>query len=296
MPSIGGEGPEAPVVLITGCSSGFGLLTAARLASTGFQVIATMRNPEKSGALEEELRRRGARADILALDVTDQASVDRAVREIGDRYGEIHVLVNNAGYGIGGFFEDLTEEEIRRQMETNFFGAQRVTRAVIPFMRRQRRGRIINISSVSGFSANPAIGAYSASKWALEAFSESLHYELKFFGIDVLLIEPGTYRTKIFGENARFAVRFHDPHSPYYPASCFLERRVRDYVRDCHKDPEEIAELVERLIRARRPAFRNIPDIESRVLAVLRRLLPFRIYSRMVFRAVFRGFDRKWLD
>src|SRR3989338_4833125 len=267
------------IVLITGCSSGFGLLTAARLAAKGYMVVATMRDLKKEGNLTSEVNRRGGAVEVLQMDVTDKLSVARAVEHVRMSHGRIDVLVNNAGYGIGGFFEDLTDEEIRAQMETNFFGVQNVTRAVIPLMRQCRSGKIINISSVAGFSTSPAFSAYNASKWALEAFSESLRYELQFFGIDVLLIEPGTYKTKIFYENAQYARHFDNPDSPYFVWSQHLRKKVMAYVNDCHKDPEEIGVMVEKLIRAKNPPFRNIPDIESQVLSWLRRGLPFPGYS-----------------
>ncbi len=277
------------VILITGCSSGFGLLIAARLASKGHRVIATMRHLEKKGALLDELKMRDATADLRQLDVTDKNSIKSTITQIGAKYGLVDVLVNNAGYGIGGAFEDLTDEDIRQQFETNFFGVQNVTREVIPLMRQQRRGKIINISSVAGFSTSPFLGAYNASKWALEAFSESLRYELKFFGIDVLLVEPGTYKTKIFYENARHAANFSNPDSPYYPISRFIENRVNTYVDDCRKDPEAIAVLVDKLIDAKNPSFRNIPDMESQALSFLRKFLPFHLYSFIIQKAVFYG-------
>src|SRR3989338_1117861 len=283
---------NSQVVLLTGCSSGFGLLTAARLAAQGYTVVATMRDLSKEGNLTSEVNRRGGAVEVLQMDVTDKQSVTRAVECIKMGHGRIDVLVNNAGYGMGGFFEDLTDEEIRAQMETNFFGAQNVTRAVIPLMRQCRRGKIINISSVAGFSASPAFSAYNASKWALEAFSESLRYELQFFGIDVLLIEPGTYKTKIFYENAQYAQNFDNPQSPYFVWSQHLRKKVMTYVNDCHKDPEEIGVMVEKLIRAKNPPFRNIPDIESQMLSWLRRVLAFRIYSAMIRMFFMEGFSR----
>ena len=281
-----------PVVLITGCSSGFGLLIAARLSSKGYQVIATMRNLTKENALISEVNRRQAKVDILQMDVTDKGSIARAVSQMAGRYGHIDVLVNNAGYGVGGFFEDLTDEEIRQQMETNFFGVQNVTRAVIPLMRPRKKGKIINVSSVAGFSTSPAFGAYNASKWALEAFSESLRYELKFFGIDVLLVEPGTYKTKVFYENARYAKGFDNPQSPYYSLSQHLRKKVMAYVEDSHKDTEEVAVLVEKLIKAKNPSFRNIPDLEGQIVYILRRCLPFRVYSWMIRTMLLKGFKR----
>jgi len=158
---------------------------AARLSAKGHKVVATMRNINKSGALLEEIKRRNATIDLLQLDVRDKLSIKKVLAEIGDKYGHIDVLVNNAGFGIGGYFEDLSDEEIREQFETNFFGVQNVTRAVLPFMRPRRQGKIINISSIAGLSASPAFSAYNSSKWALEAFSECLYYELQPFNIKV---------------------------------------------------------------------------------------------------------------
>lgn len=278
---------EKKVILITGCSSGFGLLIAARLSTSGHHVFATMRNLDNRSDLYEAVRRRGGQINFLPLDVTNHASIKAVVSHIGSQFGNIDVLINNAGYGVGGFFEDLSENDIRQQMDVNFFGAQDVIRQVIPFMRVKRRGRIINISSVAGFSASPCFGAYNSSKWALEGFSESLRHELKLFGIDVLLVEPGTYRTKIFYENAHYAKNFSDPNSPYFLVSSFLEKKVRNYVDNLKKDPEDVARLVEKLIYASNPPFRNHPDWESRMLYILKRFLPFRIYETIIQKALF---------
>ena len=284
------EASNRKVILITGTSSGFGMLTAARLASVGHQVFATMRDLNKKNALLDEVSKRGGTLQTLQLDVTQPDSITSAVDKIIKESGFIDCLVNNAGYGIGGFFEDLSDEEIRRQFEVNFFGVQNVTRAVVPFMRERRRGKIINISSIAGLHASPAFSAYNASKWALEAFSESLRYEMKFFGVDVLLVEPGTYPTKIFYDNARYARNFSNPQSPYYPISKFLAQKVRHYVDHSRKDPETIARLVETLINAKNPSFRNIPDVEARVFYYLRKMVPFRMYSWLVSTMLFKDF------
>ena len=279
------------VVLITGCSSGFGLLIAARLAQDGHQVIATMRDLQKSSGLQNEVNKREAKIDIYPLDVTHIGTIKETLAKIADKYGYIECLVNNAGYGIGGAFEDLTEEEIREQMDTNFFGVQNVIRDALRLMRNREDARIINISSVAGFSSSPCFGAYNASKWALEGFSESLRYELKPFGIKVLLIEPGIYKTKIFSENRRYATHFQNPESPYYGMSQHLKKRVDEFVADCYKDPEEIAELVAHLIDAKNPAFRHQPDWEAKIQYVLKKILPFRLYSKIVETAVFKGLE-----
>ncbi|MDD3374690.1 MAG: SDR family oxidoreductase [Candidatus Omnitrophica bacterium] len=270
------------VVLITGCSSGFGLRIAARLASLDYRVVATMRNLSKQDDLVEEIALRGGEAEILRLDVLDVDSIKNVIKYIKEKYGHLDVLVNNAGYGIGGFFEDLTQEEIHSQMETNFFGVQNVTREALPLMREQRKGTILNISSVSGLYGLPCFGAYNASKWALEGFSESLYYELKPFGINVCLIEPGLYKTKILHENRRYATNFFNPQSPYYKISQSFQKRTNDRVKISGRNPEDVAVLVERLISSNSPPFRNIPDASGKLLYAFRKFLPFGLFSRLV--------------
>jgi len=271
------------VILITGCSSGFGLLFAARLASKGNHVIATMRNLEKKQPLLDEVKKRGGKIDLLSLDVTDHDSIAKTINAIDKKYGKLDVLVNNAGYGILGFFEDLTDKQNREIMETNFFGVLNVTRAALPLMRKGANGKIINISSVSGFSASPCFSAYSASKWALEAFSESLRYELKPFGINVLAIEPGSYKTEIFFSNANFAKDFNNPKSPYFPLSQSLKKLVMNNLNKNKRDPEDVAILLEKLITQKNPPFRNIPDFSSKCLFLTRKFMPFRLYSWIVY-------------
>lgn len=274
------------VILITGCSSGFGLLSAVHLAKKGYTVYASMRNLEKQQDLLKESSLHNVHISILQLDVTEIDSIKTAVDQIINEQGRLDILVNNAGFGIGGFFEDLSQAEIRNQMDVNFFGVQNVTREVIPHMRRQGYGKIINISSVAGFSTSPCFSAYNASKWALEAFSESLRYEMKLFGIDVYLIEPGTYKTKIFFENAKYAQNFNNSQSPYYQWSQQLKNYIDHYVEQCKKDPQQIPDLIEKIIIGKKKSFRNIPDIESQTLSILRKILPFSIYSRIIEKAL----------
>jgi len=281
---------HSKVILITGCSSGFGMLAAARFASQGHRVIATMRDLNRQGILISELKERGTEADILQLDVMDPASISNVMRHIGDRYGHIDVLINNAGIAIGGTFEDLTQDEIRLVMETNFFGVQNVTRAVIPFMRSQKGGKIICLSSVSGLYGSPGFGAYNASKWALEGFCESLSYELKFFNIDVVLVEPGAYKTKIFTENTRYATHFDNPKSPYYEMSQFLKERVDAGVRDNHRDPEDVPRVLERIIKTKHPKLRYTTEVEGKVVLLLKKLLPFRLFSYLYSKVLFKGY------
>ena len=178
-----------------------------------------MRDLSKKDPLERALATRHAQVFIRELDVTKPSTIKNVVDEIQQTHFHIDVLINNAGYGIAGFFEDLTEEEIRSQMETNFFGVQNVCRQVIPLMRNRSQGKIINISSIAGQVATPCLGAYNTSKWALEAFSESLYYELGLFGISVVLVEPGAYPTNIFSQNAHYAQNFDNAQSPYFSIS-----------------------------------------------------------------------------
>lgn len=280
--------PSAKVVLITGTSSGFGFITAVHLASKGHHVYATMRDIRKKDFLISEAGKEGGKLKVLELDVTKPSTITSVIKVIATDHGYLDAVVNNAGYGLGGFFEDLTEDEIRQQMEVNFFGVQNVSRAVIPLMRSRRKGRIINISSIAGLNASPCFGAYNASKWALEGFSESLYHELKLFNIDVCLIEPGTYKTKIFFDNAKYGKNFDDPSSPYYQMSQHLKSMVLKYVKKTDKDPRRIAVLVEKLLHRKNPRFRNFPDAETKFLLGLRRILPFSVYSKITQRVLYK--------
>ncbi len=281
------------VVLITGCSSGFGMLTAARLAAAGHTVYASMRDLGKQQQLLDETERRGGQVQVLELDVTGRDSIKAAIERIDGEVGRLDVLINNAGYGIGGFFEDLSEAEIRAQFETNFFGAQAVTRAALPLLRktaqRGRRAKLINVSSIQGLMPTPGLGAYSASKFALEAFSESLHFELQPFGVDVVLVEPGAYRTPIFTANSHVAARAGSADSPYTPyARQFQERIVRLLKSGKGMgDAEDVARLMERIVEHPRPKLRYLIGKTARRHYFARRILPFRTYRRLLLRAAF---------
>ncbi|WP_032377202.1 SDR family NAD(P)-dependent oxidoreductase [Rhodococcoides fascians] len=185
---------------ITGSSKGFGRLWAQAALERGDRVVATARNTADLEPLVEEF---GNRVLPLRLDVTDRDAVFATVRQATEHFGTIDVLVNNAGFGHFGMVEELTEVEIRTQMETNFFGALWVTQAVVPIMRAQRSGRILQITSEGGVRAFPGIGAYHASKWALEGLSESLWQEVEQFGIQVTNVEPGPYNTDWLATGSR---------------------------------------------------------------------------------------------
>ena len=182
---------EDQVVFITGASRGFGFAATEELLVRGHRVAATMRNPDRDGpavrALDPE------RVEVFRCDVTDRVTVDSAVEGALERFGRIDTLFNNAGYGLYGPVEDLSESEIMRELDTNFVGQIRVAQAVLPAMREQRSGKIINVSSLAGRIVGPLMGLYSASKWAVEAMSEALRYEVSRWGVDVTILEPGMY-------------------------------------------------------------------------------------------------------
>jgi len=205
---------DQKVAIVTGSSSGIGLESALLLARNGYITYATMRSPEKDTSIKTAVQKEGLPIRVVQLDVTDDSSVKNAVDHIISEAGRIDVLVNNAGYGLGGALEDLSMEEIKSQYETNLFGLIRVTQAVLPTMRKQRSGRILNLSSGAGIFGYPGGSAYVSTKFAVEGLSESIAYELEPFGIKVILIEPGFIRTN-FTNVMVVAKKAQDPASPY---------------------------------------------------------------------------------
>ena len=186
---------NSKVVLITGCSSGIGFATAIEFSKNNFITYPTMRDLTKKTQLESQIE---CPENILQLDVTDDSSIDNAIKTIVNKHKKIDILVNNAGYGLFGSFEDTSIEEFRDQMESDFFGAIRLMKQVIPIMKKNKSGKIINISSIAGRVGFPIIPAYVTSKFALEGLTESLRYELKKLGIQLTLIEPGAVNSKFF--------------------------------------------------------------------------------------------------
>lgn len=271
-------------VLITGCSSGLGLATAVTLAKNGFRVFATVRTLDKRGDLDKALAEAGATATVLPLDVTDEAAVNTTVAQVISEAGGIDALVNNAGLAIGGFVEDFSLAEIRAQMETNFFGLVALTKAVLPSMRQKRSGRIVNISSIGGRVGNPIIAPYVASKFAVEGFSESLSFEAALFGVSIVLIEPGAYRTDIFEKNRRIAAHALDPASPYAAIMPKIEARVNERVGKHAGDPQEVADCVLHALTVEKPHLRYLVSTNAKVMAYLHRFLGFSAYAAMVRR------------
>jgi len=243
-------------VLITGTSAGFGLVTAVEMAKRGWRVIASMRNLERKGALEAALAGSGAAAnvDIIQLDVTDADSIRRGVEEtLRIAGGFLDAVVHNAGVAAGGAFEDIPDADLRRVMDTNFFGVLTLTSALLPTFRKQRSGRIVVVSSEAAFAGMPGNSIYVASKWAIEGWAESVAYEVDQFGIDLVLVEPGPYITDIWQVSPRIS-----------PAGSAYRRWTENVFRagDAHvaakgRDPQEVAIKIAKVLEAPRPAFRN---------------------------------------
>jgi len=202
------------VSIVTGSSSGIGLETVLTLARNGYFTYATMRNPEKDAPIKNALKKENLPIKVIQLDVIDDESLKNAIDHVTSEAGRIDVLVNNAGYGLVGALEELSMEEIKTQYETNLFGLVRVIQAVLPTMRKQRSGRILNLSSGAGLFGYPGGSAYVSSKFAVEGLSESMAYELEPFGIRVILIEPGFVQTN-FANSMVIAKKAQDPTSPY---------------------------------------------------------------------------------
>jgi NAD(P)-dependent dehydrogenase (short-subunit alcohol dehydrogenase family) len=261
------------VLVVTGCSSGFGLEIVTAAARRGWKVFATMRNLERRDALDHALADAGLRAELLELDVTNRDSVRAAIEEVTGRTGgRIDAVVLNAGIGDAGFFEDLSDEAVRRIFETNFFGAIDVARVALPHMRARRSGRIVAVSSIGVFLPYPALSVYVASKRALEGWAESLAVEVAPFGIDVALVEPGGYATRIW-DNA--SVTRHES-SPYTPFVDTMEPRMRDRIDRTSRDPREVGERIAKLLDRRRSRLRNPVGPDAHTMHIAGHLVPFR--------------------
>jgi short-subunit dehydrogenase len=244
------------VALITGCSSGLGYETALMLARNGFHTFATMRNTKKSDSLEEIIKKERLDLNIRELDVNDNTSIENAINCIKSEANRIDVLINNAGYGLVGFFEDLTLDEIRNQFETNFFGVLNITKKIIPIMRSQKSGTIINVSSGAGQVGFPGISAYVSTKFAIEGFSESLMYELFPYGIKVVIIEPGVIKTNFF-RNCIVSEHSMKKSSPYSRSLDKFQRNV-ELMQEHATSPIDVAKVIMQVLGNNEPKQRYI--------------------------------------
>jgi NAD(P)-dependent dehydrogenase (short-subunit alcohol dehydrogenase family) len=275
------------VAVVTGSSSGIGLLTSIELASRGYRVIATMRDLNRRERLAKAATAAGVngKLDIRRLDVTEIDSIPIVVAAIASDYGRIDVLVNNAGFPMAGFAEDIHMNELREQFETNFFGHVAVTKAVLPIMRAQHSGHIVMVSSVSGRTGQPTLSSYAASKFALEGWSEALRIETRSLGIRVVLIEPGAFDTDIWHRNVRLGKNTMHSSSPNLDRA----RRFNDFVKSGgikKGDPREVARLIARVAENPNPKLRYLVGRDAFLQVWLKALLPWRRYERLVAKAV----------
>lgn len=269
--------------LLTGCSTGIGRATAQHLAARGWTVYATARKPETLGDLE----RAGCRT--LALDVTDEASMRTAVEHVESEHGAVGVLVNNAGYSQSGTIEEVDIEAVRRQFETNVFGAARMCQLVLPAMRRQGWGKIVNISSMGANFVFPGGGYYHATKMALDAISDALRFEVRGFGVDVVIIQPGLIRTE-FSNAATTAMgeaTTDGDAGPYAEFNARLAKATKDTyekgpLSKLGGPPEAVAKVIEKAITAKRPKARYLVTPSAHMLVNQRRVMPDRAWDAML--------------
>ena len=238
----------AKVVLITGCSTGIGQDLAKRLSQAGYQVVATARNVESLEDLPAALK--------LALDVTQADSIQQAVTQTIESFGQIDVLVNNGGYALRGALEEIPVERVQQMFDVNVFGVLRMIRAVAPQMRKQRAGRIINLSSIAGKLSTPVNGTYSATKFAVEALSDALRLELEPFGIQVIVVEPGSIKTH-FDHTAQAHAQgiLSNSTSPYQPLYRLSDQFAAS-MRDQQTGPETVSEVIQEALETSRPKAR----------------------------------------
>ncbi len=256
-------------ILVSGASTGIGRAIAESLAAKGHRVFGTSRNPDKSAKISG--------VEMCKLDVCSDASVHQCVAEILDTAGKIDVLVNNAGYALMGPAEATSADEAQAQFETNYFGLVRLANAVVPAMRARKSGRIINISSLVGFAAIPFMAHYSASKFAVEGYSEALYQELLPFGIRVSLIQPGVTSTDLFGDNGTEAETNIEDYVPWLrKAQDSMTARMGKAISTNH-----IARAVEKTITARNPALRIPVGPDASLVSRLKRFVPPETFKKI---------------
>ncbi|WP_219375825.1 oxidoreductase [Bacillus mycoides] len=273
------------IAIITGASSGFGLLTTLELAKKDYFVIATMRNLEKQIDLISQATKLDLQQNIKVqqLDVTDQGSIHNFQLFLNE-INRIDLLINNAGYANGGFIEEIPVEDYRKQFETNLFGAISITQLVLPYMRKQKSGKIINISSISGKVGFPGLSPYVSSKYALEGWSESLRLEVKPFGIDVALLEPGSYNTNIWEVGKQLAENQSDTTSPYKEYMDKIQKHINNG-NDTLGNPMDVANKIVEIAEARRTTLRYPIGKGVKFMIFAKKVLPWRLWEFLVLRS-----------
>lgn len=255
------------VAIVTGSSSGIGLDTSLALAREGYHTFATMRNLSKKNNVLETAKKEKLNIEVIELDVDKEDSIEAAINTIYQKTGRIDVLVNNAGWALFGTVEDVPIEQFKEQFETNFFGIVRIIQKVAPIMRRQKEGKIVNISSVAGRIGFPGSPAYISSKFALEGLSESLRYELGQFGVHVIIIEPGVIKTNIF-DSMKIATPKND--SPYKEITEKVVMGVK-MMAELGTPPSEVARVIIKAIKEENPLPRYIVGNDAQMFLEAKR-------------------------
>ena len=271
-------------VLITGASSGFGLLTSVTLARRGWHVLATMRDLSRRGRLETAAREAGVfdRIEFLALEVTNREQIDALAAAVAFRPARLDAIVNNAGFAMAGFAEDVSDAELRLQFETNFFGAAAVTRAFLPQFRRQGAGHIVMVSSISGRMGFPGVGSYAASKFALEGWTETLRLEMKPLGVQVVLVEPGSFETDIWSRNAILAAATQNGSSPN--AARMARLMSSREAQKLRANPQVVADGIAAILENPRPRLRYLFGRDAHLGLALKHLLPSRVLEWLLIK------------
>ena len=276
-------------VLITGASSGFGLLTAVTLAKRGWHVIATMRDLGRREKLENAARDSGVldRIAIHALDVTNANQIAALASELGERPAPLNALVNNAGFAMAGFAEDVSDEELRRQFDTNFFGAVAVTRAFLPQFKRQKSGHIVMVSSISGRIGFPGVASYAASKFALEGWAETLRLEMKPLGVHVVLLEPGSFETDIWTRNAIVSERTKALGADAHSAEGARIARWRKKIEapKGRANPQLVADFLAGLLANPKPRLRYSFGTDAWMGLLMRAVLPWSWFEGVIIKS-----------
>ncbi|HXS78109.1 MAG TPA: SDR family oxidoreductase [Terracidiphilus sp.] len=273
----------AKTALITGASSGFGLLTSVTLAKRGWRVLATMRDLGRREKLEFAAREAGAleRIEVHPLDVTKADQITVIADLIDERREPLHALVNNAGFAVPGFAEEVSDAELRDQFEVNFFGAAALTRAILPQMRRQGFGHVVMVSSISGRTGFPGVSSYVASKFALEGWTETLRLEMAALGIKVAIVEPGSFETDIWTRNAKLTAKMSDPKSPNAIRLARWQSRIDESAKS-RANPREVANLIARVLEMPNPKLRYVIGKDARIALLMRRVLPASVFERII--------------
>ena len=272
--------------LVTGCSSGIGYSTCLLLARNNFKVYGTVRNLSKAKKIQEVIDKEKIPLKIILLDVNDSESIQNAIRDILYDSRKIDVLINNAGYGMFGPIEDITTEDVKLQFETNFFGVIRLIKEIVPIMRKQGNGTIVNISSMVGRFGVPLNAAYVSSKFAIEGLSESISYELAEFGIKIIVIEPGVVQTNFFNN---LKINGLDTSSPYYE---LMKKRVsflKIAMKNSPTSSSQVANTILDSLNSKRPEFRYVIGMDAKNSIQKKGSLSDKKFMKWVSDGIFQG-------